>query len=236
MLALAGHPIRWALLSELARSDRRVRELAAATGEPQSLVSYHLGRLRSAELIAAQRSSFDGRDSYYRLELDRCGTLLAQAGAALHPALALLPPSPARPRPARVLFLCTGNSSRSQMAEALVRDMAPAGTKVVSAGSDPKPVHPDAVSAMRERGIDITAARSQHLSTFAARRFDHVITLCDRVREVCPEFPGGPQAVHWSIADPARDAAGYPAFVRTADEVERRIRFFLHVLSTPEVN
>ena len=78
----------------------------------------------------------------------------------------------------------------------------------VSAGSHPKPLHPNAVRVMRDRGIDISRRRSKHSSEFADRRFDYVITLCDRVREVCPEFPGVPEPIHWSVPDPAREPAG----------------------------
>ena len=76
-LRLAGHPVRWRLLTELARTDRQVRELTGLLGQPQSLVSYHLGQLRAGGLVSARRSSADGRDSYYRIELARCRELLA---------------------------------------------------------------------------------------------------------------------------------------------------------------
>ena len=82
---------------------------------------------------------------------------------------------------------------------------------------------------MRERGIDITAARSKHLDRFTRRRFDYVITLCDRVREVCPEFPGAPERIHWSIADPTLEGdsaeESYPAFERTAAEIEDLVAY-----------
>jgi protein-tyrosine-phosphatase/DNA-binding transcriptional ArsR family regulator len=216
-LQLAGHPLRWRLLSELAQSDLRVGELCELAGRRQSLVSYHLRKLRDGGLVTARKSSADGRDSYYVLDLARCRELLSHAGTALHPALG---PSGIQDRApnASVLFLCTGNSSRSQMAEALYPGEA------VSAGSHPKPLHPFAVEVMRERGIDISGRRSKHLSEFAGRRFDSVITLCDRVREVCPEFPGAPTAIHWSIPDPAREGAR-AAFERTAAELETRIGF-----------
>ena len=84
---------------------------------------------------------------------------------------------------------------------------------------------------MRARGIDISDNRTKHLDEYRAQRFDLVITLCDKVREVCPEFPSAPRLVHWSIADPAlagsTNRASYPAFRRTADELETRIRFLL---------
>src|SRR6266700_5104901 len=93
-LRLAGHPLRWQLLCELARSDRQVRELTGLLGQPQSLVSYHLGRLLEGQLVRTRRSAADRRDAYYSLDLARCGELLVATGAALHPGLRLLPPSP----------------------------------------------------------------------------------------------------------------------------------------------
>src|SRR3954468_22567947 len=86
-LQLAGHPVRWRLLGELARSDRIVGELTALVGEPQNLVSYHLGKLREARLVSARRSSGDRRDTYYGLDLGRFGGLLSATGGALHPGL-----------------------------------------------------------------------------------------------------------------------------------------------------
>src|ERR687888_2645114 len=94
-LRLAGHPLRWQLLRELARSDRQVRELTALLGQPQSLVSYHLGRLLEGGLVRTRRSVADRRDAYYSLDLGRCGELLVATGAALHPGLRLVEPSPA---------------------------------------------------------------------------------------------------------------------------------------------
>jgi protein-tyrosine-phosphatase/DNA-binding transcriptional ArsR family regulator len=236
-LSLAGHPIRWRLLRELARSDRRVGELCELAGRRQSLVSYHLRRLRDGGLVATRRSDADGRDSYYALELARCGELLGHAGAALHPGLALAAPGPPaaarRPRApiARVLFLCMGNSARSQIAEALAVELSGGALVAASAGSRPKPLHPNAVRVMRARGIDISARRAKRMDELSGQRFDHVISLCDRVREVCPELPGGPQLIHWSIRDPAREPGGddetLPAFERTAGELAARIGFLI---------
>jgi protein-tyrosine-phosphatase len=220
-------------LSELARGDRRVSELCELTGRRQSLVSYHLRRLRDGGLVSMRRSAADGRDSYYVLDLARCGELLSRAGAALHPAMASTPRPRARRRRgaplARVLFLCTGNSARSQIAEALCERLSDGAVRAASAGSHPKPLHSNAVRVMRERGIDISGRRSKHLSEFSGQRFEYVISLCDRVREICPEFPGGPELIHWSIPDPARepgsDEETLSAFERTAGELCTRIGF-----------
>ena len=238
-LQLTGHPLRWRLLGELAQSDRMVHELTGLVGQPQNLVSYHLGKLRDARLVSARRSSADRRDAYYTVDLTRIGDLLSAAGGALHPGLRLAPPpSPgcAGPGTVRVLFLCTGNSARSQMAEALAWARSGGVVEAYSAGSHPKPLHPNAVRVMRdEHGIDLAGQASKHLDVFADRRFEWVISLCDRVREVCPEFPGQPETIHWSIPDPAAghadDDASYPAFQQTAAELETRIGFLLAALT-----
>jgi protein-tyrosine-phosphatase len=117
------------------------------------------------------------------------------------------------------------------MAEALAERLSGGAVRAVSAGSHPKPLHPDAVRVMRARGIDLSGRPTKHLDEFTDRRFDYVISLCDRVREVCPEFPGAPQAIHWSVRDPAREAGTdddtLAAFERTAAELETRIGFLL---------
>jgi protein-tyrosine-phosphatase/DNA-binding transcriptional ArsR family regulator len=235
-LRAVNHPLRWRLMGELARSDRQVHELTALLAQPQNLVSYHLGQLRRSGLVTSRRSAADARDSYYRIDLSSCGQLLAGVGAALHPGLRLaLPPAPAVTAPTSVLFLCTGNSSRSQMAEALLYQRAGAGVRVRSAGSHPKPLHPDAVAVMAARGIDLRGARSKHLDEFARDRFDYVITLCDRVREVCPEFPGAPEPAHWSIPDPAREPDGRAAFERVVGDLEDRIGYLVHRIAVPPI-
>jgi protein-tyrosine-phosphatase/DNA-binding transcriptional ArsR family regulator len=227
LFRLAGHPHRWQLLRELARSDRRVRELTAVLGEPQNLVSYHLRLLRTGGLVTMHRSAFDARDAYYSLNL-------AQHGPLLTATRAFAPPESRPVKTVEVLFLCTGNSSRSQIAEALIGPLSGGLVAAVSAGSKPKALHPNAVEAMRRRGIDISGNETKQLALFAARRFDLVVTLCDKVREVCPEFPAQPETVHWSVRDPAEtpgtDAKTYPAFEQTAVDVEARIRFLLHRL------
>jgi protein-tyrosine-phosphatase/DNA-binding transcriptional ArsR family regulator len=240
LLQLLADPVRWQLLDELARSDRRVSELCALGDKPQSLVSYHLRELRSGGLVTSRRSAADGRDTYYRGDLGRCADVLAAVGGSLHPAIDL---AATEPRPVagrrgprqRVLFLCTGNSARSQMAEALLEQMSRGAIVGRSAGSTPKPLNPLAVRVLAERGIDISGRRSKHLDRFAGDRFDRVVTLCDKVREVCPRFGGNPTTAHWSMADPAAegddDEARYRAFVRTAHEIEQRLGWLIAELA-----
>jgi protein-tyrosine-phosphatase len=122
------------------------------------------------------------------------------------------------------------------MAEALARAGSGGVLEACSAGSHPKPLHPSAVRVMRdEHGLDLTSHASKHLDVFAGQRFDWVISLCDRLREVCPEFPGHPETIHWSIPNPAAsptagdadDATDYPLFQQTASELATRVRFLL---------
>lgn len=232
---------RWRLLQELARSDRKVSELTELVGSPQNLVSYHLAGLRNAGIVSAQRSSADRRDTYYRVDMRRCADLLSEVGPALQPGLRIDVVDPrtldghASRRSPIVLFLCTGNSARSQMAEALLEHHSHGAIRARSAGSHPKPLHHNAVRVMAERGIDISTHKSKHLDRFTQTRFDRVITLCDKVREICPEFPAAALSAHWSMPDPAADGetddASYAAFTRTADELESRIPFLIGELT-----
>jgi len=236
-LQLLADQHRWRVLQELARSDRKVSELTELVGKPQNLVSYHLAGLRSAGIVSARRSSADRRDTYYRIDLRRCADLLSGVGSALQPGLrldAIVAPLPEALSPRRrpnVLFLCTGNSARSQMAEALLEHISGGKIRARSAGSHPRPLHPQAVRVMAERGVDISAHTSKHLNRFLQMRFDRVITLCDKVREICPDFPGAAMTAHWSMPDPAssadNNAESYAAFERTAEELESRIPFLI---------
>ncbi len=239
-LQLLADEQRWRLLQELALSDRKVSELTDLVEKPQNLVSYHLASLRNAGIVSSRRSSADQRDTYYRIDLRRCADLLRSVGSALQPGLRLdvIPPrTPNGRHPRRkpsVLFLCTGNSARSQMAEALLEHHSGGTIRARSAGSHPKPLHPNAVRMMAERGIDISKQPSKHLDRFAEARFDRVITLCDKVREICPEFPGAAAVIHWSMPDPdsagATSESSYEAFARTAEELESRIPFLISEL------
>lgn len=230
ILRLLAHDVRWELLAELSRSDRRVGELVTLTARPQNLVSYHLGRLRAGGIIHERRSSADARDVYYHLDLGRLGELYRNSGIALHPALidgsAKGNLRPLR-RPLRVLFLCTHNSARSQMAEALLRIQAGPQMVVASAGSQPSAVHPLAVQVMAERSIAIDGQLSKHMDELVHEKWNIVVTVCDQVREVCPAFPAETRTIHWSVPDPAAAtgtaAERVAAFHAAADDIAQRV-------------
>ena len=127
----------------------------------------------------------------------------------------------------RVLFLCTGNSARSQMAEGLLRHMAGDRFEVASAGVSPTRVRPEAIEAMREIGVDISRHRSKPVDEFAGSEFDYVITVCDNANEQCPVFPGDARRIHWSFDDPAAaEGDAIAVFRRVRDEIQDRIEGF----------
>jgi len=137
------------------------------------------------------------------------------------------------PRPIRVLFLCTGNSARSQMAEGLLRMHGGSDFEVFSAGTDPQGLNPLAVEVMREGGIDISGQESKPLDRFVGQRFNYIITVCDRARDNCPTFPGDNQRIHWGFDDPAA-ATGtreqqLAAFRRVRNEINERLRLWVPI-------
>ena len=133
--------------------------------------------------------------------------------------------------PLRILFLCTHNSARSQMAEGFLRSKSHHQINVFSAGTDPLPLNPLAIQVMREFNIDIHEQQAKGQDHFLDQSFDYVITVYDRARESCPTFPGNPIKIHWSIGDPTL-MIGSPetqlqTFQATANELDGRINFFL---------
>ncbi|MBE2220646.1 MAG: ArsR family transcriptional regulator [Anaerolineae bacterium] len=241
-LKLLAHDVRWTLVVTLAESDRRVQELVEHLQKPQNLISYHLRLLREGQIVTERRSSADGRDVYYSLDLDYLRTLYRASGQTLHPALACAPltTDATQPqggddelgeekRPFRVLFLCTHNSARSQLAEGILRAYGGDLVEVFSAGNEPDQIHPIAIRVAAAMQIDISNQRSKHMAEFAGQSFDYVITVCDRVREVCPVFPGDPRQIHWSFPDPAAVAGSedeqFQAFLQTARELSTRIHY-----------
>lgn len=239
-LKLLAHDIRWQILLALSRSDHRVEELVNRVKQPHNLLSYHLKRLRLHHVVSERRSSADGRDIYYSLNLVQFRQLYFQAGESVHPVVS----DPAhqtetdvenlRYAPVRVLFLCTHNSARSQMAEALLRQLGGDQVEVFSAGSEPTSIHPLAVKVMSKSGLDLSQQKSKHLNKFLGQHFDYVVTVCDRVRESCPVFPGDPEQIHWSIPDPAviegDRQTQEKGFLNVSNELRTRIEFLLLVI------
>ena len=132
------------------------------------------------------------------------------------------------PNKKRILFLCTGNSARSQMAEGLLRHLAGDRFEVFSAGTTPKGLHPRTIDAMTEIGIDVRQQRSKDVREFQGQEFDYVITVCDRAKQNCPIFPGA-QPIHWGFEDPAEAPPEHEmqTFRRVRDEILQRLRLFL---------
>ena len=137
------------------------------------------------------------------------------------------------PERLRVLFLCTGNSARSQMAEAILRHLSRGSVEVESAGSHPRPeIHRMAREAVRKlAGLEMEGQRPKSIADLGDRSFDYLITVCDRAADVCPAFPGAPETIHWSLEDPA-EAAGSEldrrrAFENSARDIMARIRLWL---------
>jgi protein-tyrosine-phosphatase len=241
VLKLAGHAVRWNLLTSLARSDYRVQDLVEQLHLPQNLVSYHLRQLREGHLVTERRSAADERAVFYRLDLERFQALYFAAGETLHPAVISDVTAPlaqglrGNQATLRVLFLCTENSARSQMAEALFRHLSHGTVEALSAGSQPAAeLHPLARRCMERLGIDMSGAVPKHFEVFRGQHFDAIITVCDRVLETCPTFPDDPQRIHWSFLDPATvqgsEAEQLRAFEQISLQLTMRIRFLLTLL------
>ncbi len=235
VIKLLAHDLRWQLVQLLSHSDYRVSELVDRLGEPANLTSYHLKKLRNGGLVYTHRSEADGRDTYYSLDLDSLRQEYRQAGGLIHPALVSQPGTDsARPGTLRVLFVCTHNSARSQMAEGLLRHLSGGAIEVYSAGSHPTRVHPEAIRAMDALGVDIRQQESTHIRKLETQPFNYVITVCDRAREVCPTFPGDGAQYHWGLPDPSKiddEGERRQAFAETARRLQSRIEYFLQTIA-----
>lgn len=227
-LHLLGHDVRWGLARKLRSSDLKVSELSAATRLAQNLVSYHLRLLREAGFVRERRSSADARDVYYSLDRRAVALGLQSALSAITPGAS--PPAAPALGLASVLFLCTGNSARSQIAEVMLRHLARKHVLVRSAGTYPVGVHPQVHKVLAARGLPSTNLRSKPVAEFARQSFDYVITLCDIARSEPIDLSGKPHKAHWSIPDPATARGGAKAVARafdqTAHEIEMRVSSF----------
>jgi arsenate reductase len=223
--------------SELARLRLVVslRRLGLAPVDAGRLAALCMERgevdLDLAPLIETQRAAIER----HRSDLDRLDSELTDleltikaAGRARHIMEEAMPAVPIR-----VLFVCTGNSARSQIAEALLRDFGGADFATFSAGTEPKGVNPYTIRVLAEIDVDWSAARSKSVTEFIGQPFDYVITVCDRARQSCPVFPGNHNTLHWGLDDPAEvegtDEQKLEAFRRTRTEAATRLRPFVEL-------
>lgn len=227
LFTLLGEPVRWRIIQTLALSDWTIRELAQQVKQPLNLLSYHLRLLREAHLIDQHRSRQDSRATYCSLNVARLAELYERAGVALHPSLRRRTVQVRQPF--SVLFLCTHNAARSQMAEGLLREAVQGRWRVESAGSRPSGVHPLAIATLADRGIDIRHQTSKDLTVLSSVNFDVVISLCDFVRAEAFPFANRPWRMHWSLPDPLETPkrSQKRAFRETADRLAQRIGWFL---------
>src|SRR5262245_18637397 len=176
VLRLLADDLRWQIVRALSLSDYNVQELIRKLKRPPNLVSYHLRQLREAKLVREHRSTADGRDIYYSLDLEKLRQAYLASGATIHPVLGQVEAEgqsvKGKGKPTRVLFLCTHNSARSQMGEALARKLGKARIEAFSAGTEVTRVHPNAIREMAEFEIDISGARSKLLTEFVGQKFD----------------------------------------------------------------
>ncbi len=175
--------------------------------------------------IERQRADLDRLDA----ELTDLETTIQAAGRARHVADDVARPAD----PIRVLFVCSGNSARSQLAEALLPDFGGSDFASFSAGTEPRAVNPETVTVLAEIGIDWSKAVSKSVTSFVGQQFDYVITVCDRARQTCPSFPGEHNSLHWGLDDPAEvegtEADKLEAFRRARTEVATRLRPFVEL-------
>ena len=133
----------------------------------------------------------------------------------------------------KIIFICTGNACRSQIAEGLLRNLASDKFSVFSAGSHPSQVHPMSIAVMEEVGIDISHHTSDPISDYVDHGIDVVITVCDNAKQACPVFPGNVEHIHWSIEDPFNgwdfDPLDLDNFRKVREDINSRIKYFLQV-------
>lgn len=244
--ATLGHPDRLAvfrLLMRFAPQGVRPTEMAEALGLKQNTLSHHLADLTASGLVAVTRQ---GRSLYYAVDLDAAealiGYLALDVGRArpdlLSPLLTAQKDAAMRDTDFDVLFICSGNSARSILAEALLRDLGRGKFQAFSAGTRPNSaLNPFALEILERNGHDTAGLRSKHVSEFqtpGAPVMDFVFTVCDTAAaEECPPWPGQPITGHWGMPDPVKatgtDAEKALVFAQTYAALRRRIAAFVEL-------
>jgi ArsR family transcriptional regulator, arsenate/arsenite/antimonite-responsive transcriptional repressor / arsenate reductase (thioredoxin) len=233
-----SEPNRLAIISLLSTGPMLVGDICNASGLPLTLVSQHLRVLRESGMVRAERDGKDARAVWYSLNPQR----IKEIQKALSMVFDMTKIVDRRIPEAKqglnfkgekfsVLFLCSGNSARSQMSEALLQHYGKGLIEGRSAGTHPRKVHPLTVKVLEEIGLDTTGLKTKHYSVFSRESFRYVITVCDRANEECPDFKGDYQRIHWSIADPVKDGNEdelVNVFKQTRQELAERIELFVH--------
>jgi protein-tyrosine-phosphatase len=213
MHAALGEPGRLAIVDSLALTDASPSELGRALGMPSNLLAHHLGVLENAGVIVRGRSEADRRRTYVQLSPDALGFVA----------------TPTPQHVPRVVFVCTRNSARSQLAAALWASRA--ALPVASAGTRPAPgVHPRAVSTARRHGLELRRARTAHVRD-VVRPGDLVVAVCDHAYEELADT--GATHLHWSIPDPARSPTD-DAFERAFAALDERVDRLTGALASPD--
>ncbi len=235
-----GEVNRLRIYALLSMGPMSVGDLVVTLGLSQALVSHHLMVLKTAGLIADHRASRDARSVIYSVNKAKLQDLYSELSLLIDPIKAIdvrdNPPDTIRRDnmhgPLRVLFLCTGNSARSQMAEAFLRRQGEGLFEAYSAGTHPRGLHPLTVAVMQEAGIDMSGYTSKGLEQFLDQTFDYIITVCDRAHEECPVFPGPYERIHWTFQDPVAfegpEDRQLAVFRRVQIEIQTRIALFIN--------
>jgi protein-tyrosine-phosphatase len=232
-----GEPNRLTIIALLSTGPMLVGDICIASGLPLTLVSQHLRVLRESGMVWAKRDGKDARAVWYSLNPERIKEIQTALSMVFDMAKMVdrrifeTKQSPELFREKfRVLFLCSGNSARSQMAEALLQHYGSGLMEARSAGTHPREVHPLTIKVLSEIGIDTTGLKAKHYSVFGQESFRYVITVCDRANEECPDFHGDYQRIHWSIADPVKgenEDELINVFKQTRQELAGRIDLFV---------
>lgn len=248
-MKLLGNRVRWRLLQELARSDRRVQELATLLAQPHNLVSYHLGLLREGHVISERRGALDGRDVYYSLDLERLQLKIERSVATIHPALSAIAVAgsadknrdAAARHPWSVLFVSLDEADWPGMAAALTNELSYGTLRALSHGvvrafaaaGERSTMRPRAVEALHELGVIVSSPEVKAIADYWAVPMDYIVTFSESGESSLRSIGGHPEVLHWSA--PCFDSkSGAPAddFREYALQLASRVRQLLALAGT----
>lgn len=247
-MKLLGNPVRWRLLQELARSDRRVQELADLLAQPQNLVSYHLGLLRVGQVISERRGARDGRDVYYSLDLDHLQLMIERAAADIHPALSAprVEDLTDRRRPnalssCRVIFVSLENPEWSGIAAVLTNELSRGTLRRLSHGAidafsaarERSTMCPAAVHALEDLGLTVSSPEVKAIEDYWAVTMDYIVTFSEAGPSSLRTIGGHPEVLRWSAPRVGSEGSPVPERYRQlALQIAGRVRQLLALVGT----